>query len=113
MATAMPGLGATLLKAVTTMVEDAGATLRERYTLHARGVSLKVVVEETCANDDAVLSVLLQPLLELRPGSRRVEDELAGGALLPGEWWICDAAEGSINHVHGHGRLGRHRHPRA
>jgi hypothetical protein len=30
---------------VTTVVEDAGATLRERYTLHARGVSLKEVVE--------------------------------------------------------------------
>ena len=53
MATAMPGLGATLLTAVTTVVEDAGATLRERYTPHARGVSLKEVVEETCANDDA------------------------------------------------------------
>lgn len=53
MATAVPGLGATLLTAVTTVVEDAGATLRERYTPHARGVSLKVVVEETCANDDA------------------------------------------------------------
>lgn len=79
MATAMPGLGATLLTAVTTVVEDAGATLRERYTPHARGVSLKEVVEETCANDDAVLSVLRQPLLELRPGSRWVEDGATRG----------------------------------
>lgn len=103
MAAAMPGLGATLLPAVTAVVEDAGATLRQRYTPHARGVSLKDVVEETRANDDAVLAVLRRPLLELRPVARWVEYELAGGALPPGDWWVCDPAEGNINHVHGMG----------
>ncbi|MFJ9150324.1 inositol monophosphatase family protein [Streptomyces sp. NPDC102270] len=102
MSTAMPfDLDATLLSAVTAVVEDAGATLRERYTTHARGVSLEEVVGEIHANDDAVLAVMREPLLRARPGSQWAEDELAGGALPAGEWWVVDPAEGNINHVHG------------
>jgi myo-inositol-1(or 4)-monophosphatase len=29
-----------------------------------------------------------------------VEDELAGGALPAGEWWVLDPAEGNVNHLH-------------
>jgi myo-inositol-1(or 4)-monophosphatase len=29
-----------------------------------------------------------------------VEDELDGGALPPGEWWVVDPAEGNVNHLH-------------
>ncbi|MBN6038438.1 3'(2'),5'-bisphosphate nucleotidase CysQ [Amycolatopsis sp. 195334CR] len=94
-------LDRTLLSAVTTAVRDAGATLRERYTTQARGVSLTEIVAEIHANDEAVLAVLREPLLRARPGSRWVEDELEGGALPPGEWWVADPAEGNINHVHG------------
>ncbi|GAB3727877.1 inositol monophosphatase [Amycolatopsis oliviviridis] len=102
MSTAMPfDLDATLLPAVTAVVKDAGVTLRERYTTHARGVSLKEVVGEIYANDEAVLAVMREPLLQARPGSQWAEDELAGGALPPGEWWIVDPAEGNVNHVHG------------
>lgn len=102
MTTAMPSdLGTTLLPAVKAAVKAAGVTLRERYTMHARGVGLEEVVGEIHANDDAVLAVLREPLLKARPGSRWVEDEMAGGALPPGEWWVCDPAEGNINHVHG------------
>ncbi|MFH8706260.1 inositol monophosphatase family protein [Streptomyces rubrogriseus] len=102
MSTAMPsGLDTTLLPAVTAAVRAAGVTLRERRTTHARGVSLEEVVGEIHANDEAVLAVLREPLLKARPGARWVEDELAGGALPPGEWWVCDPAEGNINHVHG------------
>jgi myo-inositol-1(or 4)-monophosphatase len=102
MTTAMPfDLDATLLSAVTAVMKEAGVTLRERYTTHARGVSLEEVVGEIHANDDAVLAVMRERLLKLRPGSRWVADELAGGALPPGEWWVCDPAEGNINHVHG------------
>lgn len=102
MSTAMPfDPDATLLSAVTAAVEDAGVTLRERRTTHARGVSLEEIVGEIQANDDAVLTVLREPLLRARPGSRWAEDELAGGALPPGEWWVVDPAEGNINHVHG------------
>lgn len=48
-----------------------------------------------------MLDLLREPLLRARPGSRWAEDELAGGALPPGEWWVVDPAEGNINHVHG------------
>ncbi|GHF70966.1 inositol phosphatase [Amycolatopsis bartoniae] len=92
-----------LLSGVTAAVRKAGDTLRERYTTHARGVSLDEIVGEIHANDDAVLAVLREPLLKARPGSQWAEDELAGGALPPGEWWVADPAEGNINHVHGMG----------
>ncbi|WP_331735481.1 MULTISPECIES: inositol monophosphatase family protein [unclassified Streptomyces] len=102
MSTAMPfAAGTTLLGDVTAAVETAGVTLRERYSPHARGVSLDEVVAEIHANDGAVLDVLREPLLRARAGSRWAEDELAGGALPPGEWWVVDPAEGNINHVHG------------
>ncbi|MEV0032184.1 inositol monophosphatase family protein [Nocardia sp. NPDC050793] len=91
----------TLMSEVTAAVKAASVTLRDRYTPHARGVSLDEVVDEIHANDDAVLDVLREPLLRARQGSQWAEDELAGGALPPGEWWVVDPAEGNINHVHG------------
>ncbi|MEU6483304.1 inositol monophosphatase family protein [Streptomyces sp. NPDC046887] len=102
MTAAMPfAAGTTLLAEVTEAVRTAGRTLLDRHTPHARGVSLEEVVAEIHANDDAVLEVLREPLLRAREGSRWAEDELAGGALPPGEWWVVDPAEGNINHVHG------------
>ncbi|MFJ6900745.1 inositol monophosphatase family protein [Streptomyces hokutonensis] len=90
-----------VLSQVTTAVHAAGERLRERYTLHARGISMDEIVSEIYANDSAVLDLLKEPLLASRPGSRWAEDELAGGPLPPGEWWVVDPAEGNINHVHG------------
>ncbi|AXI80474.1 inositol monophosphatase family protein [Peterkaempfera bronchialis] len=90
-----------LLATVADAVRSAGATLRDRYTPHARGVGLDEIVHEIHANDAAVLEVLKAPLLAARPGSQWAEDELAGGALPGGEWWVVDPAEGNINHVHG------------
>ncbi|MDX6763832.1 inositol monophosphatase [Streptomyces sp. F8] len=102
MSTAMPfDAGTTLLSDAIAAVKAAGDTLRDRYTPYARGVSLDEVVAEIHANDHAVLAVLREALLRARPGSRWAEDELAGGALPPGEWWVVDPAEGNINHVHG------------
>lgn len=102
MPTAMPfDVDTTLMSDVTAAVKAAGLTLRDRYTPQARGVSLSEVVDEIHANDDAVLNVLREPLLRARRGSRWAEDELAGGALPSGEWWVVDPAEGNINHVHG------------
>ncbi|MGW3816908.1 inositol monophosphatase family protein [Streptomyces sp. NPDC005046] len=102
MSTAMPfAADTTLLSDVTAAVKTAGLTLLDRYTPHARGVSLSEVVDEIHANDEAVLDVLREPLLGARRGSQWAEDELAGGALPLGEWWVVDPAEGNINHVHG------------
>ncbi|GAA5701540.1 3'(2'),5'-bisphosphate nucleotidase CysQ [Streptomyces avermitilis] len=105
LSTVTPGTGADLDKAlldqVTAAVRAAGDLLRERYTPQARGTSAEEIVTEIHANDDAVLDVLKAPLLASRPGANWAEDELAGGALPSGEWWVVDPAEGNINHVHG------------
>ncbi|MEU7044824.1 inositol monophosphatase family protein [Streptomyces varsoviensis] len=93
-----------LLDQVTAAVHAAGDRLRERYEPRAdavRAATADEVVAAIHANDDAVLDVLKAPLLAARPGARWAEDELAGGALPPGEWWVVDPAEGNINHVHG------------
>jgi myo-inositol-1(or 4)-monophosphatase len=93
---------ATLLGEVVAIVEAAGALLTERFTTAPpRLDTLDEVIAAIHANDDAVLAVLREPLLAARPGSRWVDDELAGGALPPGEWWVVDPAEGNINHLHG------------
>lgn len=90
-----------LLDQVTAAVHAAGDRLRERYVPHARGASADEIVTAIHANDDAVLDVLKAPLLASRPTANWADDELAGGALPPGEWWVVDPAEGNINHVHG------------
>jgi myo-inositol-1(or 4)-monophosphatase len=90
-----------LLDEVVATVTVAAGVLRDRYTQHARAVALDDIVTEIHANDAAVLDVLKPRLLAARPGSQWAEDELAGGALPSGEWWIVDPAEGNINHVHG------------
>ncbi|PNG95281.1 inositol monophosphatase family protein [Streptomyces malaysiensis] len=95
------GLDTALLTRVTAAVRTAGDLLRERHIPHPRGVALDEIVAEIHANDNAVLDVLKAPLMAARPGARWAEDELEGGALPPGEWWIVDPAEGNINHVHG------------
>ncbi|MEV1025876.1 inositol monophosphatase family protein [Streptomyces sp. NPDC050264] len=86
---------------VTAAVRTAGDLLLERFTAQARATSTEEIVSAIYANDDAVLDLLKAPLLSARPGAKWAEDELAGGALPLGEWWIVDPAEGNINHVQG------------
>lgn len=91
-----------LLPEVVAILEAAGALLQERFTTTPpRLDTLDDVLGAIHANDEAVLEVLRAPLLAVRPGSGWVEDELAGGALPSGEWWVTDPAEGNINHIHG------------
>ncbi|HWO69003.1 MAG TPA: inositol monophosphatase family protein [Umezawaea sp.] len=91
-----------LLTEVVAIVEAAGALLQKRFTTEPPTLNdFDEVVAAIYANDAAVLEVLREPLLAARPGSGWVEDELEGGALPAGEWWVTDPAEGNINHVHG------------
>ncbi|WP_221359042.1 inositol monophosphatase family protein [Streptomyces beigongshangae] len=92
-----------VLERTVTAVREAGEILRRRYDVDARPAGLEEIVRAIHANDEAVLALLRQSLLEARPGARWVEDELAGGALPDGEWWVVDTAEGNINHIHGMG----------
>ncbi|MYS86687.1 inositol monophosphatase family protein [Embleya scabrispora] len=92
-----------VLERAVTVVKTAGEHLRERHDVGARPGDLDEIVRAIHANDEAILALVKQPLLDMRPGSRWVEDELAGGVLPGGEWWVVDTAEGNINHIHGMG----------
>ncbi|WP_181770643.1 inositol monophosphatase family protein [Amycolatopsis pittospori] len=92
-----------VLPAVVAVVKAAGERLLKRYDVDARPGDFGEIVREIDANDEAILEVVKEPLLRTRPGSRWAEDELAGGPLPEGEWWVVDTAEGNINHIHGMG----------
>ncbi|MFG3280379.1 inositol monophosphatase family protein [Streptomyces sp. NPDC048111] len=95
------GSDAALLAQTALAVEAAGSVLRERFGGVVRHRTREELMAALAANDDAALDVLRPRLTSLRPGARWVEEELAGGALPPGEWWVVDPAEGNVNHLHG------------
>lgn len=91
---------AELLTHTTSAVRAAAAVLLERFGDVVRYETREELMAALAANDDAALDVLRPRLALLRPDARFVEDELAGGALPPGEWWVLDPAEGNVNHLH-------------
>ncbi|QKW22677.1 3'(2'),5'-bisphosphate nucleotidase CysQ [Kitasatospora sp. NA04385] len=92
--------GADLLARTADAVRAAGAVLRERFGDVVPHRTRAELMDALAANDAAVLEVLRPALARLRPDARFVADELAGGALPPGEWWVVDPAEGNVNHLH-------------
>lgn len=91
-----------LLAATVAAVRAAGDAMLRRFSAFTRTPDdLRDLVQAIHANDDASLTVLRPLLTQARPGARWVEDELEGGALPPGEWWLVDAVEGNVNHAHG------------
>ncbi|MET9497658.1 inositol monophosphatase family protein [Streptomyces sp. NPDC006552] len=99
-APADPASEAELLTQTAEAVRAAGSVLRERFGEVVRHHSRDELMSALAANDDAALDVLRPRLAALRPAARFVADELAGGALPPGEWWVVDPAEGNVNHLH-------------
>ena len=99
--TAVAASDADLLAQTANAVREAGSALRERFGEVVRYQTREELMRALAANDDAALDVLRPRLGLLRPDARWVEDELQGGALPPGEWWVVDPAEGNINHLHG------------
>ncbi|MGW4814347.1 inositol monophosphatase family protein [Kitasatospora cineracea] len=91
---------ADLLDLTADAVRAAGSVLRERFGEVAAYRTREELMGALAANDDAALAVLRPRLTGLRPGAGWVEDELDGGALPPGEWWVVDPAEGNVNHLH-------------
>ncbi|MFF9158648.1 inositol monophosphatase family protein [Streptomyces longwoodensis] len=90
-----------LLDGTVTAVQEAGTALRERFGEVVRYGTREELMRALAANDDTALDILRPRLTRLRPDARWVEDELDGGALPPGEWWVVDPAEGNVNHLHG------------
>ncbi|WP_399892581.1 inositol monophosphatase family protein [Streptomyces sp. BBFR51] len=98
---AVPSPDVELLARTSDAVRAAGSLLVERFGDTVRHESRADLMRALAANDDAVLAALRPRLAQLRPDARWVEDELQGGALPPGEWWLVDPVEGNINHLHG------------
>lgn len=90
-----------MLPEVVAAVQVAGRRLRDRFSPDSRPGSRDEAFAALRANDAASLAMLRGPLERARPGARWAEEELEGGALPPGEWWVTDPVEGNINHVHG------------
>ncbi|MET3840342.1 inositol monophosphatase family protein [Bradyrhizobium sp. OAE829] len=90
-----------LLPTVVAAVQSAGSEMKIRFSRDSRRTSRQDINASIGNNDDVSLGLLQAPLLAARPSAKWVEDELAGGALPPGEWWVTDPVEGAINNVHG------------
>ena len=91
-----------LLAAAVAAVQAAGVRMLELFDPRTRTpANLKGVVEAIHENDAASLGVARELLQRARPGAGWVDDELEGGELAAGEWWIVDPVEGNVNHVHG------------
>jgi myo-inositol-1(or 4)-monophosphatase len=97
----MPETDADLLVGTATAVRAAGSVLLERFGEVVHYETRGELIHALAANDDVALSVLRAQLTSLRPDARWVEEELEGGSLPPGEWWVVDPTEGNINHLRG------------
>ncbi|MGW3634737.1 inositol monophosphatase family protein [Streptomyces sp. NPDC005122] len=91
---------ADLLGQTAIAVRAAGAALRERFGEVVRHQTREELMRALAANDATALDILRPRLTSLRPDAGWVEEELDGGALPPGEWWVVDPAEGNVNHLH-------------
>lgn len=96
-----PAPTAALLAQTEAAVRAASAPLRERFGEVTLSRTRGELMAALGANDDVVLDILRPRLHTLRPHAGWVEQEqeLDGGALPGGEWWVVDPAEGNVNHL--------------
>ncbi|MFI5831459.1 inositol monophosphatase family protein [Streptomyces sp. NPDC051578] len=99
--TGLASSDADLLAQTADTVRAAGSVLRERFGEVAGYRTREELMSALATNDESVLAILRPRLTSLRPDAGWVEDELDGGALPAGEWWVVDPAEGNVNHLHG------------
>ncbi|MFF6999749.1 3'(2'),5'-bisphosphate nucleotidase CysQ, partial [Streptomyces sp. NPDC008313] len=81
---------ADLLARTVIAVREAGSALRERFGELVRYQNRDELMSALAVNDDVALDILRPRLTRLRPEAGWVEDELDGGALPAGEWWVVD-----------------------
>ncbi|MFQ6392154.1 inositol monophosphatase family protein [Nocardia sp. KC 131] len=91
---------AELLAQTAIAVRAASSGLRERFGDVVRYETREELMHALAANDDTVLDILRPRLEALRPDAHWVGEELDGGALPAGEWWVVDPVEGNVNHLH-------------
>jgi myo-inositol-1(or 4)-monophosphatase len=90
-----------LLDQVTNVATQAGDRLLAVYSPDARPADRDDLMTAARRNEEVSSAGLREALHALRPQARWLEEEHETGALPPGEWWVVDNAEGSVNHVHG------------
>ncbi|PZE60343.1 3'(2'),5'-bisphosphate nucleotidase CysQ [Curtobacterium sp. MCPF17_047] len=90
-----------LLAGLTAAVTEAGTVLLGRFSTEDRVDDLDTLLAAIGDNDAASVAVLRPALERLRPEARWDDDEEGRGSLGAGEWWVTDAAEGNVNHIHG------------
>jgi myo-inositol-1(or 4)-monophosphatase len=89
------------LPGVTHAVHAAGTRLLALFSPHARPRDRAEMLAAIRRNEQASLTGLREALEALGPGVGWVEEEQETAPLPPGEWWVVDAVEGNVNHVHG------------
>lgn len=90
-----------LIAEVESIAVAAGDRLLARYSPDRRPADRAAMLAELGANETASNDGLRPALEHLRPGARWVEAAHETSALPPGEWWVVDAVEGNVNHIHG------------
>lgn len=90
-----------LLDGMTAAVTGAGTVLLERFSVDKRVDDIESLLAAIDDNDTASISTLRPALELLRPNAQWDDDEEGHGVLGAGEWWVADAAEGNVNHIHG------------
>ncbi|MCE0459760.1 inositol monophosphatase family protein [Curtobacterium flaccumfaciens] len=90
-----------LLDGLVAAVTEAGTVLLDRFSTANRVDDRDALLAAISDNDEASIAVLRPALEQLRPEARWDDDEEGHGSLGAGEWWVADAAEGNVNHIHG------------
>jgi myo-inositol-1(or 4)-monophosphatase len=99
--TSADGSDAVLLTGVVAAVQNAGTSLLARYTPGARPDSREALFAALSANERVSADMLRAALSTLRPSAGWVDEDLETVPLPGGEWWVVDAVEGNVNHIHG------------
>lgn len=90
-----------ILASAVLAVQGAAERLHASFDPDRRPTGAGDMISALAANDKASLDVLIPALRLGRPCPVWAEDTDDESRLDSGEWWVTDAAEGNINHIHG------------
>ncbi len=93
--------GNLLLPAMSAIAEEAGRHLLSAFSSDSRPASRDAMLAAMIRNEALVASGLREALAALRPSAGWLDGD--DDSRLPDEreWWVVDAVEGNVNHVHG------------
>ena len=92
---------ATLLSGMVAVSQLAGRRLLAAFSPDARPGGRDAMFAAGRSNEELVSASLREDLATLRPGAEWLDSEMDSAPLPDGEWWVVDAVEGNVNHIHG------------